>query len=511
MSGGSERIAPGPETPAPGPEDPADSIERNAAFGLAVKLAGALFTGALTLFLVRALEPDGYGVFALATSIGSLVLLFSDFGISQSSARYIAERRGRHEQVGHVLGDALSLKLGASLLVSVLLAALAVPIAEAYDSQELVWPLRLVSLAVFAQSVMALFAGSFEALGRNSLGFRLALSESAVECGASVALVLLGTGVGGAVGGRAIGYAFGALLGFALVTRLIRPGSMHVGLRARWGFRPIATYAGALLIVEGAFALYTEIDTLIIGAVLGTTAAGFFAAPLKLLVFSQYPGLALAAGIAPRLARHPDHPPNVGALQGGLRLLVLVQFALAVTVVVWARPLVDLLLGDDYGASVEPLRLLAPFVLIGGITPLLALSVNYLGEARRRIPLAVATVAINAGLDLWLINAIGIKGASVATDVAVAFYAAGHLLICARVLELSLWPLALSVARAALAAVAMGLVLFAFGTGSLGVAEMAAGAVSGTLAYVAVLALCRELTRSDLALLRERFGAALGR
>jgi len=509
--GGPHPAAPGSGPPPAGPEDPADSIERNAAFGLAVKLAGALFTGALTIFLVRELEPDGYGVFALATSIGSLVVLFSDFGISQSAARYIAERRGRQTEVGNVLGDALSLKLAASLLVSALLALLAVPIADAYGNDDLVWPLRLVSLAVLGQSVMALFADSFNALGRNSLHFRLALSESAVEVGASVSLVLLGAGVTGAVGGRAIGYAFGALLGVVLVARLIRPGRMHVGLRARWGYRPIAAYAGALLIVEGAFALYTEIDTLMIGAILGTTAAGLFAAPLQLLIFTQYPALALAAGIAPRLARHPDHPPNADALQGGLRLLILIQFALVVPIVVWAEPLVDLVFGADYGASVEPLRFLAPYVLIGGITPLLALSVNYLGEARRRIPLAIATVLINAALDLWLINELGIKGASIATSIAVSFYAFGHLMICVRVLDLRLAPLALSSTRSALAATAMGAVLFAFGTGTLSVLEMIAGGLLALTAYALVLVTTRELTGEDARQLRERAAAALGR
>ena len=496
--------------PAPG-ADPADSIRRNAAFGLATKLTGALFTGALTIFLVRELEPSGYGVFALAVSVGSLVLLFSDFGISQSTARFIAERRGQSGLVGDILGDSLSLKLAASVLVSILLAALAGPIADAYGESDLVWPLRLIAIAVLGQSVLSLFAGAFEALGRYSLGFRLALSESALEAGTSVALVLLGAGVVGAAGGRAIGYAFGGALGLLLAARLVRPGVIRVGHRARWGFRPIATYAGALLIVEGAFAIYTEIDTLMIGAILGTTAAGLFAAPLRLLVFTQYLGLALATGIAPRLARHPDHPPNVRALQDGLRVLVILQLAMAPPVVVWAEPVVQLVFGSDYAASVDALRFLAPYVVLGGLAPLLALSVNYVGEARRRIPLAIVTVLINAALDLWLINELGIKGASVATDVAVAFYVAGHLWICVRVLDLRLRPLALTLTRAALAAVAMAAALYSFGTESLSAVELIAGGSLAVTAYIVVLVLTRELTRADLHLARGALAEALGR
>ena len=281
-------------------------------------------------------------------------------------------------------------------------------------------------------------------------------------------------------------------------------------MQEAWGYRRIASYAGALLIVEGAFAIYVEIDTLMIGAILGTTAAGLFAAPLKLLIFTQYGGLALAAGIAPRLARHPDHPPNVGALQAGLRWLIVLQVGLAPPLVVWAEPLVDLLLGPDYDASIDALRFLAPYVVLGGLGVLLAVSVNYVGEARRRIPLAILTVVINVALDLWLINELGIKGASIATDVAVAFYVAGHLWICVRVLELRLAPLAITLARSALAAAVMAAVLFAFGTESLSLLQLAGGSLALT-AYIVVLVLTRELTRADLHLARGALAEALGR
>ena len=58
--------------PPPGEQPPAprsDSITRNTFFGLATQLTTAAFTAALTLFLVRALGPDDYGIFALATGI----------------------------------------------------------------------------------------------------------------------------------------------------------------------------------------------------------------------------------------------------------------------------------------------------------------------------------------------------------------------------------------------------------------------------------------------------------
>jgi O-antigen/teichoic acid export membrane protein len=71
-----------------------DSIARNAASAFAAQLITSAATAAMTLYLVRALGPKGLGVLALAISIGTLMLLPADFGLSSSAARYIAEHRG---------------------------------------------------------------------------------------------------------------------------------------------------------------------------------------------------------------------------------------------------------------------------------------------------------------------------------------------------------------------------------------------------------------------------------
>ena len=479
--------------------DPAESIKRNTFFGLLVQLSGAVLTGGLTLFLVRALGPTDYGVFVLAVSVGSLVLLASDFGISQSAARFIAERRRETRTIGDIMSDALSLKLTASLLISIALFVLAGPIADAYGTEDLLWPLRLVSLAVLGQSMLQLFAGSFEALGRNSIGFRLALSESAIETGSSIALVLLGAGVTGAAAGRAIGFCAGALIGLVLAARLIRPGAIRLGRAPRWGYGRIAGYAGALFVIDGAFALFTEIDLLLIGALLDTEDVGLFGAPLKLTALIMYPGLALAAGVAPRLARGEGQEPNVGALETSMRLLVLLQVLFAGFMLVWAEPIVDIALGDGYEESVDVLRSLSLFVVLIGFAPLLSIGVNYLGEARRRVPLAIATVLVNAGIDVILLPEIGILGAAIGTTVATAIYVGGHFWICKDLLDVDLRSLAVTFTRSLVAFAALCGTLLLFGTGDLSIPLLIVGALAASVVYAIALVATREISREELA------------
>ena len=192
-----------------------------------MRVISALFTGGLTLFLVRYLGAHNYGVYALAMSVGGVLLLPADFGVTRSAARFIAERQADTTEVVAVLRHSVRLKAIGTGLVAVGLFAAAEPIADAYGVSELTAPLRIMALAITVQSFMLLFTTTFEAIGRNSVGFRLAFAESTVEATAALTLVLAGAGVSGAIAGRAIGYAFGAALGAVLLLRTL--GASHSG------------------------------------------------------------------------------------------------------------------------------------------------------------------------------------------------------------------------------------------------------------------------------------------
>lgn len=462
-------------------------------------MVSALFTGGLLLFLVRYLGPDDYGVYALALSVAGVLALPADFGVTRSAARFIAERRSNLAEVTGVLRHAIRLKSIGAAAVAVALILLSGPIADAYGAPSLKTALWIVALAMIVQGFMYFFTTTFEAIGRNSVGFRLTFVESAVEFCAALGLVLAGAGVNGALGGRAIGYGFGTALGAILVLRIIGrrdgiPATSTTALTAR----RIARYAGTILVIDTAFAAFGYIDVLLIGAFLDPAAAGFFSAPLQIITLTEFVALALAGAIGPRLARGEDQAPDTSSFSLAIRLVLGFQLMLIPPLVVWTTPIVHLVLGPDYGASVDVLRALAPYVLLASLGPLLSLSVNYLGEARSRIPIAIGAVAINALIDVILIPKIGIVAGAIGTDVAFLFFVVGHGVILRRLIDLPLAPLGLTLGRASLAALAMSAVLFAFGTGKLGAAELILGAVLALIAYFSVLMATGELTFSEL-------------
>jgi O-antigen/teichoic acid export membrane protein len=182
-----------------------------------------------------------------------------------------------------------------------------------------------------------------------------------------------------------------------------------------------------------------------------------------------------------------------------------------VPILVWAEPATSLVLGGDYGESAHVLRALAPYVFAAGFAPLLTLGVNYLGEARRRIVVAIAAVLLNLAIDIVLIPQIGIVGGAIGTDVAFGAYVIAHLWIADDLVGIGLRPLVPTLARSMAAAAAAAAVLLLIGTSSLSAAQWIAGALLAPTAFVAVLLATRELSLEELAGARRFLTRAVAR
>jgi O-antigen/teichoic acid export membrane protein len=472
-------------------------LARNTVYAFLAQITTGVFTTVLTLYLLRALGSDQYGVFALAFGIGAIAAV-APTGVSQSAARFLAERRDEHRVVSGLLRDALALHCIMGGLLAVILFAAASPIAAAYGESELTWPLRAVALAVFVQSVFAFYTTALEALARLATRLRLIFFESLVETSSSIVLVALGAGVVGAVLGRAAGYLVGLVLAAAAIVRVFDRSAVRLLAADHRRMLKIARYAVPLLVINGAYTVYAQANVLIIGALLGTTAVGLFAAPLLLVVPLRYVGQSFAVSVAPRQVNGGREPGSVRAFLTSLRWMIIYQFALLAPLIVWADPIIDLLFGAEYEESADVLRGLAPFIFLTGLSPLISDTVTYLGEAARRIPIVVGALAINVALNLTLLPWIGVVGAAIATSVSYALYVPAHFRICRQELGFSLRPLGATLTRAVVAAAGMGLVLYMFGTESLTAIGWLAGGSLGVLVFCLLLVLTGEIRAAEL-------------
>jgi O-antigen/teichoic acid export membrane protein len=267
--------------------------------------------------------------------------------------------------------------------------------------------------------------------------------------------------------------------------------------------RRILGYAAPLLVIDAAFRIYSSIDVLLIAAIIGGGApVAAFSLPLRLTMLLEYPASAVAAAIAPRAARWQSSGNGLDLFARSLRYLVVLQMLLTAPLVVWSDAIVRLIFGDKYPEAPAVLQALAPYVFLMGIAQLVTLAVNYLGEARRRVPIALAMLAVNVVIDVVLLPQIGIVAGAIGTSAAFALWVPAHLWILRQRAGLQLRPLAITTVRTCVAGAVMVAALAALGTGHVQPPLMAAGLLIGPAAYIATLFAVRELTLRDVADLR---------
>jgi O-antigen/teichoic acid export membrane protein len=472
---------------------PRRTIAWNAVAAFATQATSASFTAALTLYLTRALSPTGYGLVGLASAVGGLVLLPADFGVSQAASRFAAENRDDPAEVAGVLGGSVRIKAIFTVGTGAALFGLSQPIAAAYGTHALVWPLRAVAIAMVAQSFMNTFCYALSGLARTALTIPVYFVESALETGLGIGLVALGGGATGAMFGRAAGYVVAALLSGAILLRVVGERLVvRSDLARRWS-RALRRYGGALVVVDSAYTLFNQVDALLIGLLLDTRAVGLYAAPFRLLGFLGLPANAISTGVGPRMvtteAGRPDARPLVVAAQ----IVAYMQMAAIPPLLLWPGPIARRVFGADFGGSASVLRGFAPFVFLLGFGLLFSIVANYLGQARARVPVAVGTAALNIVADLILIPTVGVAGAAIGTDIAYAFYAPAHVWICRRSVPFAVSPLVRACARSVVAGTAMGGAMLAVAGTDPRLPLMLAGYAGGVAAFALVLALTGAL------------------
>ena len=398
-----------------------------------MQVVGIVATGVMTLVLVRLLGPHSYGVYALALSVGGVVLLPVDAGVTMATGRLLSAARRRREGA-QIVRTGLAVKLTIGVVASSVLAAVAPAIADAYGDSGLAWPIRLVAGVVLTQSVFGFAIGCFTAVRMTMNGLFIVTVESIGEAIIVIAATAAGAGAAGAIGGRLAAYGLAAALGVALLDRRFRLLRRAARVR-RDVVRTILEYGFALALVDAAWALFVQIDVILIAAILDSTAAGEFQAPVRLLGLVAYPGLALATAFGPRV-NVDDAASLLRRFRNSLRLLLSVGMLAGIAALTVAPALIHEFLGPKYADAASVTRALAPWMLLAGLTPD---RIEHAGLPRPRA--AAAAVRRRCGRHQRRHRRDSAathrgRGSSVGTDAGMAVFTLGALWLCARALEL---------------------------------------------------------------------------
>jgi len=388
------------------------SIDRTAlvAYRALSDLAGKGAFFLITVVAARRLSPQAFGAFAIATTLGWIVGVATDFGIQLHLARTVA----RHRAGGWgVFRDWLRVKLwlsgGAVALVAIL--------SLAWDVTRPHWiPVLLMTLVYVGSSLLEYVHYFYRGLSRTDLESSLTLLQRASMLALSL-VVLAWT--------PTLTWLSAAML-LPVVATLVVSGRLaaRLGLRTaaegrlpsetlaregRWTvFRRDVLPIGAGVLLS---ALYFRIDLFMVAAWAGTESAGLYNAVFRLVeALRLFPAAVLAVEL-PRLCRAENTKllARVSLTVTGVAVAAVVVLTPAAS---WGIPL---LYGGAFMAAVPAFRILLWSFPLMSLN--YALTHQLIGWDGQKSYAAVCGLALaaNVAMNAWAIPTFGIVGAAWST------------------------------------------------------------------------------------------------
>ncbi len=430
-----------------------EQVVTGVAWAAATRLAGQMLNWAMTLWVIRLLDPTDYGLMALTTAmVGFLqTMSFAGFADALVQTRDLDERARRA-----AFGIVILLNLG----FVVVLCAAAGPLASFYHDPRLAPLLRVASITFV---LIALGC-----IPRAMLDRALALKDSSrIDM------------LGGVIGGAATlalawrGLGVWSLLAGNLIAQAVKTTGYHV--LAPYGRLPLFSLRGyGHLLRFGGYRTAelllwyatTQVDVVLTGRLLGSSGLGIYsvARTVAMLPASKLALVVRPVGLPAFAQLQGDSAQAIFCLTKSMRLISFLAFPVFLGMAAAAPAIVQAVLGPTWTAVSTPLAILALSAALRPAGMLIAPFLLSLGRVRASLAntalgLVLFTVAYAVG-SRWGVRGVCI-GAAVAYPVQFLVFMHQVSAVRGNALRLLLAPLV----RPLLCAAIMGAVIIAVGWG----------------------------------------------
>lgn len=329
----------------------------------AARVLGQIVSWAITIIVIRLLDPQDYGLMAMAMVLVSGLILLNTWGLDAVLVQAQVLGEGMRRQI---FGAIIVL----NLLIFTALQALAPSIAALYGEPALEPVLRLLSvqflLLIFETLPQSALERDIEFAHRSVVDFVTLVVGSLT----TLALAWLGYGVWALAWGAVVANA-SRVLGLNLIVRnLIWPRFSLAGMQQHFAF------GGFVSTDRGLWFLFSESDKFIGGKLLGSQALGYYAVASQLASMPIHKITGLLNAVAfPAFSQAHAHTSNQQVkdyLLKASRLLGIAAIPVFFGMSCTAPLLVDVLLGEKWRPAAPLLQVLAlvmPFRLLSNVFP----------------------------------------------------------------------------------------------------------------------------------------------
>jgi O-antigen/teichoic acid export membrane protein len=383
-------------------------LSSNSIWILGSRVGSQLGLAIFTILVARTLGSTGFGEYAFVASVVFIGNVITTFGTDMLLIREIASTKDLSN-----LSPALFIQLGlTTAFVSLVYVASALVPAPASAA---VAALRIYSLSLFAQAFFTVYTTALR--GRQHMRAYSVLNATTMSAQLVVALWLYWRH------GDLIQLAFLLLavqlfsaLFAGLACKIVLPHELRLWSLDFGRLRPLMKASAPIAVLGALGVLYQRFSLLLLPGLAGATAAGWFSAGARLVEAAKTGHGAALTAIFPMMAEthavSPEHWSRAFRIPG----LILLGGGLvgAVALYLLAAPLVLLLFGTEYLASISVVRILAWILVPYAINSFLTLALLARGQERTILQGLTLSAAVLVALTVWWAPQAGAPGAAAA-------------------------------------------------------------------------------------------------
>ena len=373
---------------------------------------GALFV--ITVVAARRLSAEGFGIFAIGTTIGWIAVVGSDFGLQMHLARSVAREP---EAAGYHLRRWLRLRLALAFAALLVVAASL----TALGASRIAPAILLFTLGYLAAGMVEFIHHFYRGLSRTDLESTLTLWHRLGTLAAACIVLWRWPEPAALAAAMVVPPLATAVVTLRIASRMAPTSTIPVlppvGPRAAEFLLDVAPIGAGVLLS----ALYFRLDVFLLEVWQGTETVGLYNAVFRLIDALRLFPAALLAVMLPTMVRSATIRPLAQTATA------LTAFGIAVAVVLWlsAGRLVPMLYGPSFAAAVPAFRVLAAAFPLMSLNYALTQQLVAWNGHRAFAGLCLVALIVNVALNARFIPAMSLDGAAWATLATEALLTAG--------------------------------------------------------------------------------------
>jgi O-antigen/teichoic acid export membrane protein len=363
------------------------------------QVIGSALLAVTAAIVARTLGASTFGAYANGTAAYYLAIAFTDLGFGLVAAREIAKRPGEEARLWT---STTQVQLMWSALVTVGLLSLGLSTGGVRGGVMVVLcPAVLISGFASARQL-------FMVRYRASPLLIVDLTTSALLATTISSLALAHAGPVALAGALCAYTCLNAITVAVLAHRMV--GLTQVDHRDRLGILRMALPVGIASLLAS---LYFTIDQVLLGWLVPSHELGYYAAAVKLLsLLVTIPGLMMVAAM-PGLARSSDDRAMLSRFAATLgHWLAVTALPLAVGLMVFARPAIELVFGHTYAPAIPLLRILMAAGVVALASNVLGSVLMSLAVIRVMLVFNVISLAVNVTGNIVLAPRYGVTASA---------------------------------------------------------------------------------------------------